>query len=80
MIKIYEWYMNERNGYILNYTTKDGFNDSYYVYGKEKLLDALKWLNSDEVKATRIRIYKMGKDFENNKDDIIEVYRNYWKG
>lgn len=65
--------------YLIYYEDKNGYRDSYEVYGYEQLREAMKWLHSDEIKATDISIYKHGKDFENNSDDIIEVYKNWWK-
>lgn len=65
--------------YLIYYTDKDGDSDGYEVFGTDGLKSAMKWLHSDEVKATDISIYKEGKDFDNNKDDIIEVYKNLWK-
>lgn len=37
----------------------------------------MKWLHSDEVNATRINVYKRGKNFDNDHDDVIEYYS--WK-
>lgn len=65
--------------YIIYYTDKDGYSDGYNVFGTTGLRAALKWLHSDEVKATDISIYKEGKNFENNPDDIIECQKYYWK-
>ena len=42
-------------------------------------MKSLKWLHSKEIEATSITIYKEGKDFENNKDDVEEVYTYLWK-
>lgn len=71
--------MRKKNTYIIYYTDKEGYGDGYEVSGSKALQETLKWLHSDEIKATDISIYKHGKDFENNQDDIIEVYKNYWK-
>ena len=65
--------------YLIYYTASDGYGDGFEAYGYEGLRKALKWLHSDEVKATDISIYKHGKNFENDSDDIIEVYRKWWK-
>lgn len=65
--------------YIIYYTDKNNEPFGYEVYGYNNLLQAIKWLHSDEVKAIDISIYKRGKNFENNSDDVIEVYKNFWK-
>ena len=65
--------------YIIYYTDKNGETGGYTVDGTQAFYEALKWLHSDEVKATRIEIYKAGKDFANNQDDVLEVYKRYWK-
>ena len=71
--------MRKMNTYLIYYTDKHGYSDGYEVDGSKALQKALKWLHSDEIKATSITIYKHGKDFENDNDDIIEVYKQYWK-
>ena len=71
--------MRKMNTYLIYYTDKHGYSDCYEVYGSKALQEALKWLHSDEIKASDISIYKEGKEFENDKDDIIEVYKQYWK-
>ena len=65
--------------YIIYYTDKHNDDEAYEVYGYNNLLSAIKWLHSDKVKARKIHIYKRGKDFENNQDDVIEVHRKFWK-
>lgn len=65
--------------YILYYVDKDGESGGYEVQGVDALRSAIKWLHSSEIKATDISIYKQGKDFENNTDDVIEVYKKWWK-
>jgi hypothetical protein len=65
--------------YLVYYTNKDGYSDGYEVFGYKELKLAMKWLHSDEVKATDITIFKEGPDFENNKDDIIECHQRWWK-
>ena len=65
--------------YIVYYEDKDGDKGGYEVYGYKDLMKAMKWLHSEEIKAKDITIYKQGKNFENDKDDIIEVYTNLWK-
>jgi hypothetical protein len=65
--------------YIIYYTDKTGYADGFTVYGSKRLFESLKWLHSEEIKATDIEIYKEGKNFDNDQDDVIEVYRQYWK-
>ena len=65
--------------YIIYYEDKTGYVDGFSVRGSERLMKSLKWLHSEEIKATSISIYKEGKNFENDQDDVIEVYRQYWK-
>ena len=65
--------------YLIYYTDNNGYSDGYSVSGFLALKAAIKWLHSRDVKATDISIYKEGKNFENNPDDIIECYKNYWK-
>lgn len=65
--------------YLIFYTSKDGWEDCYEVVGSKTLIRAIKWLHGDEVKATRIEIFKEGKSFDEDPDDIVEVYKNYWK-
>lgn len=71
--------MRKKNTYLIYYTDKHDYSYGYEVYGSKALQEALKWLHSDEIKATSITIYKHGKEFENNQDDVIEVYKQYWK-
>ena len=65
--------------YIIYYTDKDGEGEGWEVYGIDELRKAVRWLHSDEIKATDISIYKHGKDFENDQADIIEVHKQWWK-
>ena len=65
--------------YLIYYTDKNGDSEGYTVYGSKRLFDAIKWLNTPEIKANHIEIYKCGKNFSNDEDDIIEVYKQYWK-
>lgn len=65
--------------YIIYYEDKDGYTGGYEVFGVDGLRAAMKWLHSDEVKATDISIYKQGKNFENDHDDVEEAYRQWWK-
>lgn len=65
--------------YIIYYTDKNNNDFAYEIYGYKNLLESVKWLHSEEVKAKKISIYKHGKDFKNNCDDVIEVYKNFWK-
>lgn len=65
--------------YILFYRDRDGESDGFEAYGYHDLMQKLKWLRSAEVSAVGIQIYKRGKNFENDQDDILEVYRKYWK-
>ena len=69
----------KRATYIIYYTDKDGNGDGYEVYGIDQLREAVKWLHSEEIRATDISIYKRGKDFDNNQDDVLEVYKQWWK-
>ena len=55
----------------------DGESFGYEVYGVKQLKSALKWLHSDEVNAISIDVYKRGKNFDNDNDDVIEYYS--WK-
>ena len=71
--------MRKLTTYIFYYTDKTGYSDAFEADGTEGFYAALKWLHSDEVKATDIIIYKHGKYFENDHDDVIEVYKQYWK-
>ena len=48
------------------YVDKDGNSEGMEAYGIEDFYATLKWLHSDEIKATDISIYKRGKDFEND--------------
>lgn len=72
-------YKNMKATYIIFYTSQDGYSDGYTVIGTTELREAIKWLHSSDVKATDISIYKEGKNFENDPDDIIECYKYYWK-
>ena len=65
--------------YIIYYTDKNNEDYAYEEYGYNNLLSAIKWLHSDEVKARKIHIYKRGKDFESDQDDVIEVHRKFGK-
>lgn len=65
--------------YIIYYTDKDDISEGFTAYGSDNLKEAIKWLHSLEVKASRIAIYKRGKDFDNNHDDVIEAWMQYWK-
>ena len=65
--------------YIIYYTDKTGYADGFEVQGTRKLHAALQWLNSPEIEATRIEIYKRGKNFDNDHDDVVAIYRRYWK-
>ncbi|MBP3265552.1 MAG: hypothetical protein J6L84_01255 [Clostridiales bacterium] len=71
--------MRTKSVYIIYYVDKEGESEGFEAYGYDDLRSAIKWLHSGEIKATDISIYKRGKDFENNQDDVIEVYRNWWK-
>lgn len=63
--------------YIIYYADKNGESEGYEVYGSKELCEALKWLHS--IKATHIEIYKRGKNFASNQDDVLEARRQYWK-
>ena len=65
--------------YIIYYTDCEGYQSGYSVLGVKSLRESIKWLHSDEVKATDIAIYKEGKNFDNDHDDVEEVYRAWWK-
>jgi len=65
-----------RANYIIYYVANNE-PEGYSVSGYKNLREALKWLHS--IKATDISIYKEGKDFETNQDDVLECYKNYWK-
>ena len=64
--------------YIIYYTDKDGVQ-GFETQGSQKLFQDLKWLHSKEIGATEIRIYKRGKNFENDQTDVEEAYMEYWK-
>lgn len=65
--------------YIFYYTDKNGDDKSYEAYGTQGFYDALKFLHSAEVKATRIEIYKQGPNFVNDHNDKAEAHKKYWK-
>ncbi len=69
----------KRTTYIIYYTDKGGTSEGFEAYGSEDLKAALKWLHSPEIKANRIEIYKKGKDFDKNHDDVTEAWRQNWK-
>lgn len=69
--------MKELTTYIIYYHDSEGNPEGYEVYGIKQLKEAMKWLHK-EVKATSIEVYKRGKDFNNNSDDVVEL-RRYWK-
>lgn len=71
--------MKKLTTYIFYYTDKTDYSDGFEVEGIQAFYDALKWLHSDEVKATNIEIYKRGKNFDNDPDDVIAVHQRYWK-
>jgi len=71
--------MKDLATYIIYYVDQYGQSEGYSVIGYKSLLNAMKYLHSDEVKATDISIYKEGPDFENNKDDVIECHKRLWK-
>lgn len=68
-----------RATYIFYYTDKNGDGNGYEVYGTQGFYDALKFLHSAEVKATRIEIYKKGPNFENDHEDVSRAHTKYWK-
>lgn len=63
--------------FIIYYEERNGETDGYEVYGVQQLKDALKWLHSDKIDVVKITVYKRGKDFDNNHDDVTEYYS--WK-
>ena len=65
--------------YIFYYTDKNGDGNGYEVFGTQGFYDALKFLHSAEVKATRIEIYKKGPNFENDHEDVSRAHTKYWK-
>jgi len=68
----------EEIGYIIYYTDSNGESEGFTVYGSDKLFKTIKWLNNN-IKAQHIEIYKKGKNFDKDKDDVVGVYRQYWK-
>lgn len=75
MSKIYEG--RKVDEFIIYYVDGNGEPEGYEVYGVKQLKSALKWLHSDEVNAISIDVYKRGKNFDNDNDDVIEYYS--WK-
>lgn len=69
----------KRATYIIYYEDKTGYADGYEVESFGRLKKALKWLHSKEIAATRIEIYKRGNNFSNDKDDVNEVHKSWWK-
>ena len=69
----------KRTIYIIYYTDKDGTSEGFEAYGSEDMKAELRWLHSPEIKASRIEIYKRGKDFDQNHDDVTEAWRKSWK-
>lgn len=65
--------------YIIYYTDKTGEPEGCEAYGYKQLMDMIKWLHSEEIKAIDISIYKHGENFENDHDDIVEAYKRFWK-
>ena len=65
------------NVYIIYCTYSDDSTDSYEVYGIGRLARELRLLSENGVK--RLQVYKRGKNFENDQDDIIPVYKNRWR-
>jgi hypothetical protein len=63
--------------FIIYYVDGNGESQGYEVYGVKQLKSALKWLHSDEVNAISIDVYKRGKNFDNDNDDVIEYY--FWR-
>jgi len=72
MSKIYEG--RKVDEFIIYYVDGNGEPEGYEVYGVKQLKNALKWLHSDEVNAVSIDVYKRGKNFDNDSDDVIEYY------
>lgn len=64
--------------YIIYYTSNNE-PEAYEVYGYKMLKEAVKWLHSEEVNATSISIFKHGKNFEKDQDDVLECYKQWWK-
>lgn len=64
------------NTYLICYAVGE-HADAFEVYGYRSLCEHMKWLHS--IKATDISIYKHGKDFESDSDDIIECHKKWWK-
>lgn len=68
--------MKKKNDYIINYAC-EGEQYSYTVTGSKELQNQIKWLHS--IGASEISIYKCGKHFEEDCDDVTEAYKQYWK-
>jgi len=67
----------ELRTYIVYYCDSNDEANGWEVYGIKQLRDAMKWLRS--IKATSIEIYKYGPNFENDQDDVIACYKEFWK-
>lgn len=64
--------MRKLSDYVVYY--KDGFgdNEAYSVSGVKELREAVKWIHSQAGFVESI--YNMGKNFENDCDDVISCY------
>lgn len=68
-----------RATYIFYYTDKNDFSSTYEACGTHGFYDALKFMHSDAIKATRIEIYKQGPNFASDHNDKAEAHKKYWK-
>lgn len=65
--------------YLIYYTDKSGESEGYCVYGIKRLRLAIKYLQSDQVCAEHIEIYKKGPNFEDDHDNVMPAQLGYWK-
>ena len=63
--------------YIIYYEDKDGDSQAWEIYGTDRLKRAIKQIKLDGGKVKTI--YKRGKDFFDNQDDVIDVTLSYYK-
>lgn len=63
--------------YIIYYYDADNEPEAYEVLGSKNVVAAVKWVKSIGGKVSLI--YKRGKDFENDHDDVIDVTSSYVK-
>lgn len=62
-----------KNSYVIYFETRDGDKDGYEVHGNDELKTAIDWLKNTQD-AVKISVYKKGKNFENDHNDVSEYY------